>query len=97
MTNSKKIKLAATIIIGLIALYMKNKNKDTEVNLPSSSNNTEIRNTTNSSFNFLPSSTTKQIVVHDGYSLSYNEQHEQAEWVAYSLSKNDIQQVKSKP
>ncbi|MCH4551565.1 DNA/RNA non-specific endonuclease [Aestuariibaculum lutulentum] len=36
---------------------------------------------------FLPTSTTGQIVHHDGYSLSYNEAYEQAEWVAYELKK----------
>lgn len=32
-----------------------------------------------------PKSTTNQIVIHDNYSLSYHEKHEQAEWVAYTL------------
>ncbi|OUR99375.1 endonuclease [Flavobacteriales bacterium 33_180_T64] len=36
---------------------------------------------------FLPTSTTNQIVHHEGYSLSYSETHEQAEWVAYELKK----------
>lgn len=36
---------------------------------------------------FLPTSTTNQIVHHEGYSLSYSEPHEQAEWVAYELKK----------
>ena len=36
---------------------------------------------------FLPTSTTGQIVHHKGYSLSYSEPHEQAEWVAYELKK----------
>ena len=36
---------------------------------------------------FLPTSTTGQIVHHEGYSLSYSEMHEQAEWVAYELRK----------
>lgn len=36
---------------------------------------------------FLPTSTTGQIVHHEGYSLSYSEPHEQAEWVAYELKK----------
>lgn len=40
------------------------------------------------SFDFLPSSTTNQIVKHEFYTLSYNESHEQAEWVAYELKKN---------
>ncbi|WP_298516917.1 DNA/RNA non-specific endonuclease [uncultured Kordia sp.] len=39
---------------------------------------------------YLPSSTTGQIVHHEGYSLSYDEDFEQAEWVAYELKKNQI-------
>ena len=41
-------------------------------------------------FNFLPTSTTNQIIVHDNYTLSYNEKYEQAEWVAYHLTKNQL-------
>ena len=36
---------------------------------------------------YLPTSTTKQIVKHQYYTLSYNEKFEQAEWVAYELKK----------
>ncbi|WP_433834903.1 DNA/RNA non-specific endonuclease [Flavobacterium anhuiense] len=36
---------------------------------------------------YLPTSTTKQIVKHQYYTLSYNENFEQAEWVAYELKK----------
>ncbi|MEH6536406.1 MAG: DNA/RNA non-specific endonuclease [Psychroserpens sp.] len=39
---------------------------------------------------FLPTSTTGQLVHHDGYSLSYSELHEQAEWVAYELKKSHL-------
>jgi len=39
---------------------------------------------------FLPTSTTGQVVHHEGYSLSYSEPHEQAEWVAYELKKNHL-------
>lgn len=42
------------------------------------------------SFNFLPSSTTKQLIKHSFYTLSYNEAYEQAEWVAYELKKDFI-------
>lgn len=42
------------------------------------------------SFDFLPSSTTNQIIQHDYYTLSYSEKHEQAEWVAYELKKNYV-------
>lgn len=43
-----------------------------------------------STTNFLPTSTTGQIVHHNYYSLSYNEPFEQAEWVAYSLTSDQI-------
>lgn len=39
---------------------------------------------------FLPTSTTGQIVHHNGYSLSYSEKHEQSEWVAYELKKEHL-------
>ncbi|MFV0572732.1 MAG: DNA/RNA non-specific endonuclease [Xanthomarina gelatinilytica] len=39
---------------------------------------------------FLPTSTTGQIVHHKGYSLSYSEPHEQAEWVAYELKQEHL-------
>ncbi|SMC45789.1 DNA/RNA non-specific endonuclease [Cellulophaga tyrosinoxydans] len=39
---------------------------------------------------FLPSSTTGDVVHHNYYSLSYNEKHEQAEWVAYNLDKSQL-------
>lgn len=39
---------------------------------------------------FLPASTTGAIVKHNFFTLSYSETHEQAEWVAYELSKSDL-------
>jgi len=44
----------------------------------------------NPAFNFLPTSTTNQIIQHDYYTLSYSEKYEQAEWVAYELKKNYV-------
>ena len=41
----------------------------------------------NADFDFLPTSTTKQVINHSYYSLSYKEESEQAEWVAYFLKK----------
>lgn len=51
---------------------------------------------TNTNEFFLPSSTTGQVVHHNGYSLSYSEQHEQAEWVAYELKKSHLSNVNRK-
>lgn len=45
---------------------------------------------------FLPSSTTGQVVHHNGYSLSYSEAHEQAEWVAYELKKSHLSSTNHK-
>ena len=39
---------------------------------------------------YLPTSTTHEIVEHEFYTLSYSEKHEQAEWVAYELKKNQL-------
>ncbi|WP_456376083.1 DNA/RNA non-specific endonuclease [Lutibacter sp.] len=44
----------------------------------------------NSEINYLPTSTTGQIIKHHFYSLSYSEKHEQAEWVAYYLKDEHI-------
>jgi endonuclease G len=45
---------------------------------------------------FLPTSTTGQIVHHQNYSLSYNEAHEQAEWVAYELKASHLSSTNHK-
>jgi endonuclease G len=46
-----------------------------------------------SDFNFLPTSTTGQIIHHQFYSLSYNEKYEQAEWVAYELTQKQLSSI----
>lgn len=45
---------------------------------------------------FTPTSTTNQIIYHDNYTLSYVEKYEQAEWVAYSLKKENLKQYNYK-
>ena len=47
-------------------------------------------------FNYLPSSTTSSVVKHKYYTLSYNEKYEQAEWVAYQLTGEQIVYTKFK-
>lgn len=41
-------------------------------------------------FNYLPTSTTNQLIQHCYFTLSYNERAEQAEWVAYELKKEYV-------
>ncbi len=81
MSTSKKIKLVVAIIVLIVGYWL----KESTIDIPSETTIEDVNN-----FNYLPSSTTGVIVKHNGYQLSYNEQHEQAEWVAYSLDKNDI-------
>ena len=40
---------------------------------------------------YLPTSTTGQVVKHTYYTLSYSEKHEQAEWVAYVLTRERLE------
>lgn len=88
--KNKKLIYLVLVIIALAVRYFKNSQNTTK-NAPAE---TTVEPSTSgdfkSDFNFLPSSTTGQIIHHSGYSLSYSEPHEQAEWVAYSLHKNDI-------
>ncbi|GAA4829896.1 DNA/RNA non-specific endonuclease [Algivirga pacifica] len=63
---------------------------------PSHSKNDKGTTTLNysipSSLNFLPTSTTGVIIKHKAYTLSYVETHEQAEWVAYELTREMMDQ-----
>jgi endonuclease G len=45
---------------------------------------------------YLPTSTTGQIVKHQYYTLSYNEKYEQAEWVAYQATKEHLSRAQRK-
>ncbi|UYW01335.1 DNA/RNA non-specific endonuclease [Flavobacterium agricola] len=45
---------------------------------------------------FTPSSTTGVVIARETFTFSYNEDHEQAEWVAYYLTRKDIQPKKYK-
>jgi endonuclease G len=75
------------ILVGLMFFSCKNElekkelQKEQQPNFVSNSNSTDSLYT----FVYLPTSTTKQIVKHKYYTLSYNENFEQAEWVAYEL------------
>ena len=57
------------------------------------SNNLELSNETGIEITatFYPESTTGQVITHKHYVLSYSEEHEQAEWVAYKLTKQNLQ------
>lgn len=82
----KRRVLSAILLIIVLSFYWFQDKKEENDSKPTSIT-TDIKN---ADFNYLPTSTTGAIVKHNGYSLSYSEKHEQAEWVAYSLDKKDI-------
>ncbi len=84
MRKFKKI-VSAVVLVVVLSIYLFQE-KNTLKKLPI----LEDVKIETAGFNYLPTSTTGQIVRHNGYNLSYSEKHEQAEWVAYSLDKKDI-------
>lgn len=85
MIKNKKTRFIVGLIIAGIVFYIRyQKNSPSPTFEP---NNTTIQK---GDFNYLPTSTTGQVVQHNGYTLSYSEPHEQAEWVAYTLGRKDI-------
>ncbi|RPD99083.1 DNA/RNA non-specific endonuclease [Aureibaculum marinum] len=72
--------LLLLLISAVIYLFLPNKDR----------NNDNVTTVINSDFNYLPTSTTNTIIKHQYYSLSYHEDYEQAEWVAYELKKEDL-------
>ncbi|NND51597.1 MAG: DNA/RNA non-specific endonuclease [Flavobacteriaceae bacterium] len=77
--------LAILIAIGIYAL---NYYLDTKEKQKAFTQGASVKEGTNDFF--LPSSTTGQVIHHDGFSLSYHEAFEQAEWVAYELKKSHL-------
>jgi endonuclease G, mitochondrial len=73
-------------IIAVTLSSCKNENKKSIENF-ATVNNLKQKDTRNY---YLPSSTTNKIITHQFYSLSYSEAHEQAEWVAYELKKEQL-------
>ncbi len=77
-----------TLILFLSCNHFKNNQINSQLSNQNASAITEsntISAKDNSVFDFLPTSTTGQVVKHEFYTLSYVEKFEQAEWVAYLL------------
>jgi len=85
---SKKTIYSILTAIVIIVFYFLNDKVDEKI---ADDNYTEKANpSSETNTAYLPTSTTGYIVHHDYYSLSYNEDHEQAEWVAYELKRNQL-------
>lgn len=86
MTKRGIYSIIAIILVVIICAYeafLKNKEQQEIVNAGET-----VKDFTNEFF--LPTSTTGQIIHHEGFSLSYSEPHEQSEWVAYELKKEHL-------
>jgi endonuclease G len=85
---SKKTIYSILSALVLIAISSYKLYSEKEVEKQVVTEGTIVKKNTNEYF--LPTSTTGQIVHHNGYSLSYSEPYEQAEWVAYELKKEHL-------
>jgi len=78
------------IIIVTVALYYADDFLEKDDNSTPQTSQVLTRNSEEFDTSFLPASTTGAIVKHNYFTLSYSENHEQAEWVAYELAKSDL-------
>lgn len=85
--NKRKLYSIIAILI-VVGIYAYDAYFDKKVENEIIKEGTQPKASTNEYF--LPTSTTGQIIHHEGYSLSYSEPHEQAEWVAYELKKSHL-------
>lgn len=91
-----KLYLISTAILGFSISFLNYSCKDNSekldnqdfLNTPDTQQSYPIELDQNA-FDYLPKFSTHQIVKHKHYTLSYNEEYEQAEWVAYRLTKNN--------
>lgn len=81
----KQIYTVLSVLV-IVIFYVLNDKVDQHLE---EQNNSE-KSSTEINISFLPSSTTGTVIHHDYYSLSYSENHEQAEWVAYELKKSHL-------
>lgn len=75
------------VLLGVVLYFWKSAET---VETPKTAEVVVAEKTAPQAFDFLPTSTTNQMVSHDFFTLSYNENHEQAEWVAYELKKEHL-------
>ncbi len=87
------ILLFALIIGGFVTLLDMDKKAEGSSSGQSHQQNSSFEGNLTPAYDreYLPVSSNKEIVHHDYYSLAYNEKYEQADWVAYELTKESLQ------
>ncbi|TNJ43798.1 DNA/RNA non-specific endonuclease [Tamlana fucoidanivorans] len=79
---------AVAIVIAVYAFEYILKTKEEAINIEQGQ---EVK--AHTKMFFMPTSTTGAVIHHEGYSLSYHETYEQAEWVAYELKKEHLSSI----
>lgn len=90
--NIVKVGIFSAVIGGLFLLFNQftGGGSDTPVDDNSNNTNQQTEREYTPSESYLPTSTTNDVIHHKYYSISYSEQDEQAEWVAYTLTKENL-------
>jgi len=98
MKNRKSIYGILTLLIAAFVYYQNQNATTTSQNSSTQTDQDGVEETPilADRFNYLPTSTTNQVVKHKYYTLSYNEKHEQAEWVAYALKPSFLKRIDRK-
>lgn len=82
-----KISILIVLLVGLFSC----RDNGVVQTLPEIINNDVVNSV--GEFDFLPSNTTGAVYRKRTYTLSYSEEHEQAEWIAYILKASDIKEM----
>ena len=85
--HNVKISILIILLVGLFSC----RDNGVVQTLPEIINNDVVNSV--GKFDFLPSNTTGAVYRKRTYTLSYSEEHEQAEWIAYILKASDIKEV----
>lgn len=86
---NRKILYPILLLVAAALFYYGEKQSEDDVKTEVSKN-TKVFITNEFDDSLLPTSTTSEIVKHKYYTLSYSEENEQAEWVAYALLQNEL-------
>lgn len=89
----KHVRLVVLVFTSFLLLCSCKKEVEGAVEISSTSHTLVVNGAVNQSkilFDYLPARSSNEIVQHKYYTLSYNEQAEQAEWLAYELKKEYV-------
>lgn len=85
-----KIGIFSFILGALFFVFNKFSGNTTEPNIPIEEDVPILEDAKKDEIYYLPTSSTGQIVTHRYYALSYSEEHELPEWVAYELTRERL-------